>query len=133
VDTEEPAAVRELAKLEARIAELQAQARLLRDEIAGDATFRELLAQVDPHNDAKARHARHVGRNLRRIREERELSQRQLGMLLGYASGQRIGYQSCGQTAQALPREHSFSDDRQARIDTAHDQRVWQRLQRCAR
>ena len=99
MDTEEPAAVRELAKLEARIAELQAQARLLRDEIAGDATFRELLAQVDPHNDAKARHARHVGRNLRRIREERELSQRQLGMLLGYASGQRISYWELGRKA----------------------------------
>jgi transcriptional regulator with XRE-family HTH domain len=99
VDPEQPTAGRELARLETRIAELQAQARLLRDEIAGDATFRELLDQVDPHNDAKERHARHVGRNLRRIREERELSQRQLGMLLGYASGQRISYWELGRKA----------------------------------
>lgn len=97
--TRQPATSPELAKLEARIAELQAQARLLRDEIAGDATFRELLDHVDPHNDAKERHAQHIGRNLRRLREERELSQRELGMLLGYASGQRISYWELGRKA----------------------------------
>jgi DNA-binding transcriptional regulator YiaG len=99
VDTEQATAGRELARLEARITELQARARLLRDEIAGDATFRELLVQVDPQNDARERHARHIGRNLRRIREDRELSQRQLGMLLGYASGQRISYWELGRKA----------------------------------
>jgi len=90
---------RELDEIEARIAELEAKARLLRAHATEGATFRQLLDDVDPQDDAKQRHARHVGRNLRRIREERELTQRQLAEILGHRSGQRISYWELGHKA----------------------------------
>jgi DNA-binding transcriptional regulator YiaG len=88
-----------LHELEARIAELQAEARLLRYRATEGATYRQLLDEVDAHDDARQRHARHLGANLRRIRQERELTQAQLGAILGYASGQRISFWEKGQKA----------------------------------
>jgi DNA-binding transcriptional regulator YiaG len=88
-----------LRELEARIAELQAEARLLRHQATEGATYRQLLDQVDPHDDAQQRHTRHVAANLRRLREEADLTQRELGAILGHTTGERISYWERGEGA----------------------------------